>query len=180
MTEVGLFDKLLATQASRKYPPIDKWHPTMIGRSDMHIEADGSWYYDKSPIRRVEMVKVFASILRREDDGYYLVMPHEKLSIEVEDVPFQIVDFCLQGANQDQTIVMTTNLDDHVVVSRANPLTTELYRGDLVPYLLVRGALKARLNRNTYYRLAEILTFQSNRRKSPPGIWSKGAFFPLQ
>lgn len=180
MQESELFDSLLAQQKAKKYPPIARWHPEKIAESGMSIDTNGDWYYQGSKINRLPMVKLFASILRREGDSYYLVTPPEKLRIEVADAPFQAVNFHCQKQGCKQRLLMTTNLDEHVVVDNAHPLISRTYRQDRVPYLAVRNGLEARLNRSVYYRLAQLAVTGSKRYKERLGIWSSGIFFALE
>ena len=186
MKEDKIVKALLAAQGGRKYPPIDKWHPTLISDSGMRIDRDCQWHYNNTPIRRIEMAKLFASVLRLERGVYYLVMPHEKLTIEVEDVPFQAVDYHIEGTGLNQQVLFTTNFDEHVIAAADNPLVLQPYRGNAVPYMTIRDGLKARLTRNAYYRLAAVLTPKESpevllqKHTNPLGIWSSGVFFDLQ
>ena len=46
------------------------------GDLNMRIARDGTWFYHGSPIGRKPLVKLFASVLRREENGeYWLVTP---------------------------------------------------------------------------------------------------------
>ncbi len=177
----NIFDSLLSEQKNRKFPPVSSWHPKLVSESGMKIDRKGNWYYLDSPIRRIPMVKLFASVLRFEDNTFYLVMPHEKLRIEVEDVPFLVTDFHLRDAGkQNQSILMSTNLNEHIVVSRQHPLELIHYQNNPLPYLTVREGIRARLNRNTYYRLFDHLTFGTDQQKGPLGVWSQGTFFRME
>ena len=68
------------------------WNPPFCGDIDMRIAADGTWFYQKTPIGRPALVKLFASVLKREGDKYFLVTPVEKVGIVVEDAPFLAVE----------------------------------------------------------------------------------------
>ncbi|MEE4211330.1 MAG: DUF1285 domain-containing protein [Parvularcula sp.] len=135
--------------------PVDRWHPEHCGKMDLVIKADGTWMHEGTPMTRAPLVRLFSRILRRDDDGYVLVTPVEKISIEVEDVPFLAVDY-------DRTaegFVFRTNVGDKVLASPEHPVTLRMseHLGQLAPYVLVRGRLEARLDRPAYYRLAEDL-----------------------
>src|SRR5258705_8725372 len=112
----------LATASSAKLPPVSRWHPERSGSSGMRIGRDGRWYYLNSEIRRPEMVRLFSTILRRDDDGIHLVTPAEKLAIEIEDAPFVAVDMESRGEGANQTLVFLTNVDDLVVADSAHPI----------------------------------------------------------
>ena len=163
--------------AEKRLPPVDQWHPAHCGDSDMRIARDGTWYHQGSPIGRVEMVRLFASILRREPDGgFVLVTPGEKLDIVVEDAPFQAVELKSEGEGRDRRLAFRLNTGDLVVAGPANALRFESGDDGPRPYLHVRGGLDAAIARPVYYELAEIALAESPDR---PGLWSDGAFFPM-
>lgn len=159
----------------RKLPPVSAWHPERSGDSEMRIAADGRWFHQGGEITRPAMVRAFSSLLRCDSDGsYWLVTPHEKLSIAVEDVLFLVVEMTSEGSGETRTIAFRLNNDDLVLAGPEHPI--EL-RGDAsLPYLLFRDALWARIARNPYYELAELALAEGN---DPPGLWSQGQFFPV-
>src|SRR5215472_9198328 len=132
--------------------PIDR------GDLDMRIARDGTWFYRGSPIGRPALVKLFASVLRRESDGrYWLVTPVERGRIEVEDVPFLAVALTVQGEGCEQELIFRTNMDDIVTAGPDNPLRVETAAtGEPTPYILVRDDLEARLVRSVFYDLVEL------------------------
>lgn len=136
-----------------KTPPVERWDPPFCGDMDLVIKHDGTWHYMGTPIGRKALVKLFASVLKKENDSYFLVTPVEKVGITVEDVPLLVVHW----EKVDEHIVFTTITDDRVVVSADNPvqLQQDKTSGDLLPYLLVRRNLFARLHQNVFYQLAE-------------------------
>src|ERR1700680_5326134 len=83
---------------SKGPPPVHLWNPAYCGDIDMRIAADGTWFYQKTPIGRAPLVKLFASILKREGDHYFLVTPVEKCGIAVDDAPFMAVELRIDGA----------------------------------------------------------------------------------
>jgi hypothetical protein len=172
----SLFERLTAA-AGAKLPPVSLWHPQRSGSSGMRIGRDGRWYYLNSEIRRPEMVRLFSTILRRDDDGTHLVTPAEKLAIEIEDAPFVAVDMEARGGGADQALVFLTNVGDLVVADAAHPIQLRGSNRDARPYVLVRAALDALISRPVFYRLAEIAVPGPMGRM---GLWSSGAFFPLE
>jgi len=159
--------------AERRLPPVEKWDPPRCGDSAMRIARDGTWYHEGTPIRRPAMVRLFASLLRREPDGrHVLVTPVEKLDIEVEDAPFLAVEARSEGAGRDRRIAFRLNTDEPIIAGPDHPL--RLIDGR--PYVTVRPGLEAALARPVYYELAELALEES---ADPPGLWSDGAFFPL-
>lgn len=141
-----------------KIPPIDSWTPRHSGVMDLVITADGQWVHEGRTIRRVALVRLLASILRREDDGnYYLVTPQEKQRILVEDHPFIIVDADQGlGKDPDGDWWLTTHYGDRVRLDAEHCLSvTETPSGDAAPEVPVRFGMAARLGRNVFYRLVE-------------------------
>ena len=163
--------------ADKRLPPVASWNPSHCGHSDMRIAADGSWYHQGAPIDRPAMVRLFASILRAEPDGgHVLVTPAEKLAIDVEDAPFVAVEVKSEGAGAERRLAFRLNTGDLVVAGPGNPLRL-LDRGHgLHPYLRVRGGLESLVARPVFYELAELALAEG---ADPPGLWSDGAFFPL-
>jgi hypothetical protein len=152
------------------------------GDFGIRIGADGTWYYHNSPIRRLPLVKLFASVLRREADGtYWLVTPVERGRIEVEDAPFVAVELASSGAGPDQLIRLRTNLDewvdldpDHPLRIQSDPATQEPR-----PYIVIRAGLEARLARSVFYHLVDLGHEATVDGIAAFGVWSKGSFFPL-
>src|SRR6266571_1829286 len=128
-----------------------------LGDLDMRIARDGTWFYRGSPIGRIPLVKLFASVLRRENDGgYWLVTPAERGRVTVEDVPFVAVAFDMQGQGRGQRLIFRTNLDEIGTAGPDHPLRVETAAdGTPAPYILVRPGLEARPVRQVFYELAE-------------------------
>ena len=157
---------------------IAQWNPPDCGDIDMHITADGTWLYQGTPIGRSALVRLFASILRREGERYVLVTPVEKVGIKVDDVPFLAVEMARDSASG--RLHFRTNLDDVVEVGEAFPLrfSTDT-TGGFRPYVKVRGELWARLTRSL---VGDLLALAEERRigdQTVIGIVSGGAFFPI-
>jgi len=162
--------------AARRLPPVDEWQPEATADSGMEIRADGRWYHDGSEIRRSGMVRAFSSLLRRDEDGYWLVLPYQKQSIAVADAPFVAVDVKQDENNGTPFLTFRLNTDEFVTADADHPITA---RGDAdtpALYVRVRGGLEARLDRSTYAQLAEIAIA---RDSDALAVESKGAVFPL-
>jgi uncharacterized protein len=159
----------------QKLPPVERWDPGHCGDSEMRIGRDGTWYHQGSPIGRPAMVRLFSTILRREDDGsFVLVTPVEKLVISVEDAPFVAVELKSEGEGEARRLAFRLNTDDLVVAGPAHKLRFE---AGPHPYLEVRRGLDALVGRSVYYELAELALSEG---ADPLGLWSDGAFFPLE
>ena len=155
--------------------------PAELGDLDMRIARDGTWYYRGSPINRIPLVKLFASVLRRDNDGsYWLVTPAERGRVVVEDVPFIAVEVEMQGTGRDQQLIFRTNLDEIVTAGPDHPLRVETAAdGTPAPYILVRPGLEARLARPVFYELAELGHEERVGDEEQFGVWSSGMFFRL-
>ena len=163
--------------AEKRLPPVEKWNPDHCGDSDMRIARDGIWFHQGSPIGREAMVRLFSTILRREADGsYVLVTPVEKLSIEVEDAPFLAVELKTEGEGRDRRLAFRLNIGELVSAGPDNPLTLRETPDGPHPYLHVRGGLEALVTRSVYYELMNLALDEGGDRV---GLWSDGAFFPL-
>jgi hypothetical protein len=174
---MSLADLAAAIEARDGPPPVDRWNPSHCGNSDMRIARDGIWYYRGSPIERPAMVRLFASVLRRERDGsHVLVTPVEKLTIEVEATAFRATQMTMSGHGLQRRIGLTLDSGDALIVGPNHPLTLIEAAEGLSPRVAVRFGLEAELARPLYYELAEIALAEGH---DPPGIWSDGAFFPM-
>ncbi len=151
------------------------------GDLDMRIARDGTWFYRGSPIGRLPLVKLFASVLRRDADGrYWLVTPAERGRIEVEDVPFLAVALTVEGSGHNQRLIFRTNLDEFVTAGPDKPLRVETaVSGEPAPYIQVRDNLEARIARPVFYDLVELGTEEQVGGIPQFGVWSAGMFFRL-
>jgi hypothetical protein len=163
-------------------PPADGSAPRWLG---LRIMADGTWRYRGSPIERMELVKLFASVLRREPDGsYWLVTPVERGRVEVDDVPFVAVELAALGVGRAQTVRLRTNIDEWLTLGPDHPLrlcraVDAAAEAGPVPYVEVRAGLKARLARAVYYELVELAEERLDGERQRFGVWSDGVFFAL-
>jgi hypothetical protein len=134
-------------------PPVHLWNPPFCGDIDMRIASDGTWFYMKTPIGRPALVRLFASVLRRDDNKYFLVTPVEKVGIQVDDAPFLAVELQVRG----NVLSFRTNVDDWVECSRDHALRFDLETstGGLKPYLHIRRDLWAKVTRALFYDLVE-------------------------
>jgi len=174
----------LATQAEqRKLPPIEQWNPPLSGTMDLRITRDGSWIHEGRPIQRLELVRLFSTILRREDDGeYYLLTPVEKWRIQVDDAPFTAPLLEVDNAGKaDQQLRFTTNVGDRVVAGPDHPIEVEYATPDSppAPYVQVRGRLRALIGRSVFLELAELGEQREVDGETCYGVRSQGMFFSL-
>lgn len=169
---------LAAAIGDAALPPVDRWDPPLCGHSAMRIAADGTWFHEGKPIVRPAMVRLFATILRREPDGsHVLVTPHEKLLIDVENTPFRAVVMTQEGEGEKRRIALGIDSGDAVIIGPKHPLIVIEEANGPSPRVLVRHGLEALVARPLYYELAETALAEGH---DPPGLWSDGCFFALQ
>ena len=163
--------------AGKGPPPVERWNPAHCGDIGMEILADGTWKHEGARITRESLVRLFASILRKDEDGEtYLVTPVEKIIVRVEDAPFVAIRVDRDGEGETQTIAFTTNTGDVVTAAAANPIRVAYNKDEPRPYVLVRGRLEARILRAPFYEMVEWAQHRDNKL----GLWSAGAWFGLE
>jgi hypothetical protein len=162
--------------------PVEDWNPPYCGDIGLRIRRDGTWTYQESPIGRIALVKLFASILRKDEDGRtYLVTPVEKIGIDVEDAPFLAVEMAARGEGRDQQLTFRTNVDDVVTVDRDHPIRFEREKpdGGLKPYVRVRGRLEALCTRSVYAELVGLAEPRDGDASDAVGVWSGGVWWGM-
>ena len=175
-------ESLVAAVGKRRGPaPVHLWNPPYCGDLDIRIASDGTWYYLGTPIGRPALVRLFASVLKRENDRYFLVTPVEKIGIRVDDAPFQAVEFELEGEGPNRALVFRTNVDDVVRCDSDHNLRfePETGTGGIKPYLHVRRDLWARVTRAVFLELVEVGEVRELGGKRMFGVASSGLFFPM-
>ncbi len=162
-------------------PPVERWNPPFCGDIDMRIAADGTWFYQKTPIGRPALVKLFASVLKRESDKYFLVTPVEKVGIVVEDAPFLAVEMNTSAGDVSAILQFRTNVDDWVAAGPGHTLRFEQQpaNGGLKPYLHVRRDLWAKVTRALFYDLVALGEERDVDGKAMFGVVSGGEFFAM-
>ncbi|MGL4438661.1 MAG: DUF1285 domain-containing protein [Bosea sp. (in: a-proteobacteria)] len=166
--------------APKGLPPIERWNPPFCGDIDMHIAADGQWFYMGTPIGRPALVRLFASVLKLEDGHFVLVTPVEKIGITVEDAPFQAVEMAVDGEGGARQLSFRTNVDDLVMVGLDNALRfAQGPSGGVRPYVHIRRGLWARVTRALTYDLLALGTVQDHGGSDMFGVMAGGAFYPV-
>jgi len=162
-------------------PPVELWNPPFCGDLDMRIATDGTWFYLKTPIGRPALVKLFASVLKREGDKYFLVTPVEKCGIRVDDAPFLAVELKVEDNASGRVLNFRTNVDDWVECGPQHRLRfeAEAGTGGLKPYLHVRRDLWAKVTRTLFFDLVELGEERDVGGATMFGVASRGMFFPM-
>ena len=173
--------KEVQRQGAKGPPPVHLWNPPFCGDLDMRIATDGTWFYLKTPIGRPALVKLFASVLKREDDKYFLVTPVEKCGIQVEDAPFLAVEMTVGERDGARVLNFRTNVDDWVACGSEHTLRFEPEpdTGGLKPYLHVRRDLWAKVSRPLFYDLVELGEERDVNGERMFGVASGGEFFAM-
>ena len=147
----------------------------------MRIDRNGTWYHQGSPIGRKELVRLFSTVLRRDDDGeYWLITPAEMARIEVEDAPFLAVELTASGDGPKQILSLRTNVDAIVTVDADHPIRVDIDPGTgaPAPYVILDGGIEAKIARAVYYELVA-LGVENKQDAALLGVWSNGVFFTL-
>ena len=154
----------------------------VCGDIGMHIDRHGIWYYRGSSINRQELVKLFSTVLRRDEAGdHWLITPAEMARIDVEDAPYMAVEMLADGNGRDQVIGFRTNIDAEVALDTAHPLRVDIDAGDdtPAPYVGLDHGLEAKLNRAVFYDLVSLGVEEIIKGEHIFGVWSHGAFFAI-
>ncbi|KAA0598928.1 DUF1285 domain-containing protein [Azospirillum lipoferum] len=163
--------------------------PSALGRTptleqyDIRIARDGTWFHNGDPIRRIELAKLFSTVLKRDDDGdYWLVTPVERGRIVVEDAPFVAVEMAVAGSGTGQVLSFRTNLDHWVEAGPEHPIRVAVNpeTGEPAPYIEIRSRLEALILRSVFYDMVERSeTRRTETGESEVGLWSNKVFFAL-
>ena len=165
-----------AGKTAKGLPPVHLWNPPYCGDLDMRIAADGTWFYNGTPIGRPALVRLFSTILKREEGKHFLVTPVEKVGIVVDDAPFLAVEMQRDG----DTLRFRTNVDDWVTCDAEHRLRFAPGAEDgLMPYLHVRSDLWAKVTRAIYYDLVEMGEERDVDGRLQFGVASLGSFFAM-
>ena len=165
---------------TRGLPPVHLWNPPFCGDIDMRIAGDGTWFYLGAPIGRPALVRLFSTILKREDGKHFLVTPVEKVGIRVDDAPFLAVEMLKENDETGALLRFRTNVDDWVACDAAHRLRFEAAAdGGLTPYLHVRADLWAKVTRAVYYDLVDMGEERVVDGRPMFGVASSGEFFAM-
>jgi uncharacterized protein len=169
-----------AGAVARALPPVHLWNPPFCGDLDMRIAGDGTWFYMGTPIGRPALVRLFSTILKRENGKHFLVTPVEKVGIRVDDAPFLAVEMVWEDDGQGRLLRFRTNVDDWVACDSVHRLRFEAAAdGGLTPYLHVRADLWAKVTRALYYDLVDMGEERVVDGHPMFGVASGGDFFAM-
>lgn len=163
-------------------PPIEKWNPELSGDIDILVNRDGTWLYEGKPIGRGSIVRLFSTILRREEDGhYYLVTPVEKWRMQVEDTPLLAHSLTSSGEGKGRKLSITTSVGETLDICDKIPLSVGTYPDSDEPRPIIQlpHGVEARLVTAAYYELADMVAAEIGDTEGPLGIWSHGVFYKI-
>ena len=171
-SEVGRGDEI---------PPLEEWNPEFCGDIDMRIASDGQWFYEGSPIGRPAMVKMFSRVLWKEGDQYFLKTPVEKVGIQVDDVPFQVISVEHEVGEKGPEMIFTTSTGDRVRADAEHPIRVETDPAtkEPRPYLMIRFGMEGRIGRNLFYQLVELARMVHHKHSTELVVDSAGESFSL-
>ena len=173
-------DAAAKSSSGKGLPPVHLWNPPFCGDLDMRIAGDGTWFYQGTPIGRPALVRLFSTILKREDGKHFLVTPVEKVGIRVDDAPFLAVEMLKENDQRGRLLRFRTNVDDWVSCDSAHRLRFKAAAdGGLTPYLHVRADLWAKVTRALYYDLVDMGEEQVVDGRAMFGVASAGEFFAM-
>ena len=154
-TGENILQQIRVHSSKSSLPPVEQWNPDFCGDMNMQIKANGQWWREGSPIGRKKLFKLFSTIIKKEDDNYFLVTPVEKIGIQVEWQPFVIIDFEILTVDGVKVFQFTDNCDNVVLLEKQNQLEFSLFNNERLPIINVRRNLFASFTRSCYYRLIE-------------------------
>ena len=165
----------------RSEAPVDSWNPNFCGDLDIRIAKDGSWFYEGSKINRINLVKLFSSILKKEGEKYFLVTPMEKIGITVDAAPFVANSLDFLGKARAQKLSFTTNVGETFSLNYDHPIRIEYkpQTNEPIPFVVVKRNLEALIDRKSFYRLINLGSVENYKGKKWFGVWSHNCFFPV-
>lgn len=168
-----------AAKVEGKLPPVENWHPKNCGEMDLTIKANGEWWHEGTPIGRKKLYRLFSTVLRKDDNHYFLVTPVEKIAIEVEWQPFVIVDFDVIKKENVPVYIFTDSCENRIFLTSKEQLKFSNFEEQELPIIKVRRNLYASFSRSCYYRLVEEAQLKENTDKTQISIRSNNLDFIL-
>jgi hypothetical protein len=178
----AIVDQIRTGAGATSKPPLDLWHPELSGDIDIVVNRRGEWLYEGRLIAREAIVRLFSTILRREEDGHhYLVTPVEKWRIRVEDTPLLAHSLIVKGEGNQRTLSVTTSVGEVLQIDDDHPLSVGTYpeTAEPRPVILLPHGLEARLVTSAYYDLAALIATDDADPEGPSGVWSHGNFYQI-
>ena len=178
----GEFEKTVVKHIKGSKPaPVHLWDPPFCGDLEIHIDANGRWFYQNSEIKRERLIRLFANILKKENEKYFLVTPVEKVGITVADVPFIATGIDVITKEKAMLVKFTTNIGDAAYLEKNDQFQILFKKStnEPQPYVNIRTNLFAKIDRKSFYRLVDYCTEAPYKGERWLGFNSNDIFFPL-
>ena len=172
---ISKITKSLEGSKNIKFPPVHLWNPELCIGQQISINREGEWFYNKSIIKNQKLVNLFASVLRKDDDEYFLVTPSEKVPVEVEIAPYMIIDF----KHNENTIELTTNLNYSFELDRPESMRLIDLEGTTLPLIKVRDNLEGFFSRSVYYKIIDFALEANHVNNGILLLESNSNFYPV-
>ena len=156
LTDIAQYIKDGQSGHKRSIPPLDQWHPKHCGTMDLKVLANGEWWHEGQLIKRPAMIELFATVLWKEEDKFYLKTPVEQIEIEVEDEPLFVNQVDQVEIAGKIYLQLTTPTQDVVIVDEDHPIFMRAFQGELRPYVHVRFGINALIQRAAFFHLVEM------------------------
>ena len=158
-----------------QFPPVHLWNPDLCEGQEIKINRDGAWFYNNSLIKNQKLVNLFASVLRKDGDNYFLVTPTEKVPVKVEIAPYVIEDFKII----EDTIELKTNLNYSFLLTEKDLVRLKEIERTFLPLITVRNSIEGFFNRNTYYRIIDFALENNYVKNNTLYIKSNSNLYPV-
>ena len=172
---ISKITKSLESSKDIKFPPVHLWNPELCIGQQISINREGEWFYNKSIIKNQKLVNLFASVLRKDDDEYFLVTPSEKVPVEVEIAPYMIIDF----KHNENTIELTTNLNYSFELEQPESMRLIDLEGTTLPLIKVRDNLEGFFSRSVYYKIIDLALEANHVNNGILLLESNSNFYPV-
>ena len=96
----------------------------------------GLWRYTPLPGERCNCF--FSRVIKKENDRYFLVTPVEKLGIQVEHLPFVIIDFERVEYQGRPTYQFIDNCDNRVLLTGQSQWQLNAFQKLMLPSICIR------------------------------------------
>ena len=156
LTDIAQYIKGGQSGHKRSIPPLDQWHPKHCGTMDLKVLTNGEWWHEGQLIKRPAMIELFATVLWKEADKFYLKTPVEQIEIKVEDEPLFVNQVDQVEIAGKIYLQLTTTTQDVVIVDEDHPIFMRAFQGELRPYVHVRFGINALIQRAAFFHLVEM------------------------
>ena len=139
-------------EGQKKFPPVDQWNPDLCEGQEFFIDREGDWFYNNSPIKNKKLINLFSTVIRNDDNNYFLVTPVEKVPVKVDLAPYKVIDFEISKNN----IKLFTNMNYDFELNALNTTRLIAYNNSEIPLVHVRNKIEGFFDRNIYYKFVDL------------------------